>query len=156
LERQDRRLRNFDIDFAQLVAAQIAVTVEAQLQREQIALSAISSALSTVMPHEAAALTLYDEARNELRVAAFDFPDHEEKCTTGQVIPLEGNPIGEAFSARKTVVIDYGKIDDPRAACSGLVSGCASPLIFRNRVLGVLGIKSKREHAFSSEDAELF
>src|SRR6185503_15651509 len=92
--------RDFDIDFAQLVAGQITVAVEAQFQREQIArdrdrsqlllqvnntlvsnlnlrelLSAISSALSPVMPHEAAALTLHDEASNELRVAAFDFPE---------------------------------------------------------------------------------
>ena len=173
--------RDFDINFAQLVASQIAVAIEAQFQREQIArerdrsklllqvnntlvsnlnlrelLSAISSALSPVMPHEAAALTLYDEPRNELRVAAFDFPEHDGKCMTGKVSPFEGNPIGEAFTTRKTVIIDYGKSNDPAAACSGLISGCASPLIFRDRVLGVLGIKSRREHAFSVEDAELF
>lgn len=173
--------RDVDINFAQLVAAQIAVAVEAQFQREQIArerdrsqlllevnntlisnlnlrelLSAISSALSRVMPHEAAALTLHDGARNELRVAAFDFPEHDEKCLTGKVIPFEGNPIGEAFTTRKTVLIDYNGVDDPRVGCSGLVSGCASPLVFRDKVIGVLGIKSRREHAFSLEDAELF
>lgn len=172
--------RDFDIDFARLVAAQIAVAVETQFQREQIAherdrsqlllqvnntlvsnlnlrelLSAISSALSPVMPHEAAALTLYDDTRNELRVAAFDFPEDDGKCATGKPIPFEGNPIGDAFTTRKTVLIDYGSSDDPRAACTGLVSGCASPLIFRDRVLGVLAIKSRREHAFSTEDAEL-
>ena len=173
--------RDFDIDFAQLVAAQIAVAIEAQFQHEQIAherdrsqlllqvnntlvsnlnlrelLSAISSALSPVMPHEAAALTLYDEARNELRVAAFDFPEHDGECAAGDVMPFEGNPIGEAFTTRKTVLIDYDGVDDPRVGCPGMVSGCASPLIFRDRVLGVLGIKSSREHAFSLEDAELF
>ncbi len=172
--------RDFDIDFAQLVASQIAVAVEAHFQREQLArerdrsqlllqvtntlvsnlnlrelLSAISSALSPVMPHEAAALTLYDEARKELRVAAFDFPEHEGTCATGKVVPFEGNPVGEAFTTRKTVVIDYGSSDDPKVACSGLLSGCASPLISRDRVLGVLAIKSRREHAFSTEDSEL-
>ena len=173
--------RNFDINFARLVASQIAVAIEAQFQREQIArerdrsqlllevnntlvsnlnlrelLSAISGALSSVMPHEAAALALYDEALNQLRVAAFDFPEHEGTCVTGKVIPFEGNPFGEAFTTRKTVLIDYTKSDDPQVRCSGFVSGCASPLIFRDRMLGVLGIKSKREHAFSSEDAEVF
>ncbi|HEU4768940.1 MAG TPA: sigma 54-interacting transcriptional regulator [Pyrinomonadaceae bacterium] len=172
--------RDFDIDFAQLVAGQIAVAVEAQFQREQIArerdrsqlllqvnntlvsnlnlrelLSAISSALSPVMPHEAAALTLYDEASNELRVAAFDFPEHDSKCVTGKVVPFEGNPIGEAFTTRKTVVIDYAASDDPQVACSGFLSGCASPLISRDRVLGVLAIKSRRQHAFSSDESEL-
>ena len=173
--------RDFDIDFAQLVAGQIAVAVEAQFQREQIArerdrsqlllqvnntlvsnlnlrelLSAISSAMSPVMPHEAAALTLYDETKNELRVAAFDFPEHDGKCITDKIVPFEGNPIGQAFTTRKTVVIDYRESDDPRVACSGFVSGCAAPLIFRDRALGVLAIKSRREHAFSTEDAELF
>lgn len=172
--------RDFDIDFAQLVASQIAVAVEAQFQREQIArerdrsqlllqvnntlvsnlnlrelLSAISSALSPVMPHEAAALTLYDESRNELRVAAFDFSEHDGKCMTGKVIPFTGNPIGEAFTTRKTILIDYNQ-DSPEAVSSGLVSGCASPLIFRDRVVGVLGIKSRRPKAFSLEDSELF
>jgi GAF domain-containing protein len=37
-----------------------------------------------------------------------------------------------------------------------MASGCAAPLIFRDRVLGVIGIKSTRPHAFSEEDAELF
>ncbi len=54
------------------------------------------------MPHEAAALTLYDESLKQLRVAAFDFPEHESTCATGKIIPFEGNPIGEAFTTRKT------------------------------------------------------
>ena len=173
--------RDFDIDFAQLVAGQIAVAVEAQFQREQIArdrdrsqlllqvnntlvsnlnlrelLSAISSALSPVMPHEAAALTLHDEATNELRVAAFDFPEDDGNCVTGKLVAFEGNPIGQAFTTRKTVVIDYRQGADPRVPCSDFISGCAAPLIFRDRVLGVLAIKSKRECAFSPDDAELF
>ena len=167
---------SLDLKFAQLVTSQIAVAVESQFYREQLAherdrsqlllrvnntlvsnlnlrelLQSISVSLSTVMPHEAAALTLYDEPSNELRVAAFDFPDHDNPCITGKVIPFEGNPIGEAFTKRKTTLIDY----DP-ANCSGMASGCASPLIFRRRVLGVLAIKSTRPHAFSPDDAELF
>ena len=79
---------DFDINFAQLVASQIAVAVEAEFHREQPSrerdrsqlllqvnntlvsnlslrelVSAISGALSTIMPHEAAVLTLYDESR---------------------------------------------------------------------------------------------
>ncbi len=171
----------FDLKFAQLVTSQIAVAVESQFYREQLArerdrselllqvnntlvsnlnlrelLSAISGSLRTVMPHEAAALTLYDESLKQLRVAALDFPEHEGPCATGDIIPFEGTPIGEAFTTRRTVLIDYDGIDDPRVTCSGMASGCASPLIFRDRVLGVLGIKSSRRHAFSQDDAELF
>jgi formate hydrogenlyase transcriptional activator len=166
---------SFDLKFAQLVTSQIAVAVESQFYREQLArerdrsqlllqvnntlvtnlnlrelLQSISSSLGAVMPHEAAALTLYDESLKELRVAAFDFPDHESPCAAGKIIPFEGNPIGEAFTTRKTALIDY----DP--AVHGMATGCASPLIFRDRVLGVLAIKSTRPHAFSRDDAELF
>ena len=169
---------SFDLSFAQLVTSQIAVAVEGQFYREQLArerdrsqlllkvnntlvtnlnlrelLSSISTSLGAVMPHEAAALTLYDATLNELRVAAFDFPEHETTCATGQVIPFEGNPIGEAFTNRRTVLIDYEPCE---ANHLKMASGCASPLIFRDRVLGVLGIKSTRPNAFSQEDAELF
>ena len=105
------------------------------------------------MPHEAAALALYDDASNELRVAAFDFPEHESTCATGKVVPFDGNPFGEAFTNRRTILIDY---EPSEANDLKMASGCASPLIFRDRVLGVLGIKSTRPHAFSQEDAELF
>jgi formate hydrogenlyase transcriptional activator len=173
---------DFDLDFGQLVASQIAVAVEGHFYREQLArerdrsqlllqvnntlvsnlnlrelLSAISTSLSNVMPHEAAALTLYDESLKQLRLAAFDFPEHEGPCAARDVIPLDdGNPLGQAFSTRRTVLIDYDSLDDPRVSCLGMPSGCASPLIFRDRVLGVLGIKSTRLHAFTAEDAELF
>ena len=167
-----------DLKFAELVAAQIAVAVEGQFYREQLArerdrsqlllqvnntlvsnlnlrelLSSISTSLSTVMPHEAAALTLYDESLNQLRLAAVDFPEHLGPCAMGTLIPFEGNPIGEAFTTRRTIVIDY---DDEHVNCSGMASGCAAPLMFRDRVLGVIGIKSTRPHAFSQGDAELF
>jgi len=173
---------HFDLGFAQLVAGQIAVAVEAHFHQQQLArerdrsklllevnntlvsnlnlrelLSAISHSLEPVMPHEAAALTLYDKQLNQLRVAAFDFPEHDGNCVTGKVVPFENNPFGEAFTTRKTVLIDYGNPQDPQIACGGkMASGCAAPLIFRDRVLGVIGIKSTRPHAFSEEDAELF
>jgi formate hydrogenlyase transcriptional activator len=166
----------FDLKFAQLVTSQIAVAVESQFYREQLAherdrsqlllrvnntlvtnlnlrelLKSISGSLGTVMPHEAAALTLYDEPSNELRVAAFDFPDHDNPCFAGKAIPFEGNPIGEAFTTRKTTFVNYNPTTH-----NGMAAGCAAPLIFRDRVLGVLAIKSSRPHAFSPDDAELF
>jgi formate hydrogenlyase transcriptional activator len=172
---------DIDLSFAQLVASQIAVAVEAQFHQQRLArerdrsqlllevnnslvstlnlrelLSSISGSLSTIMPHDAAALTLYDESIKQLRVAALEFPDHEGPCTTGDIIPLEGNPIGEAFTTGKPVRTDLEGLDDQRLTCSGLVSGCTAPLIFHDRVLGVIGIKSVKPHAFSEDDAELF
>ena len=172
---------HFDLDFAQLVSSQVAVAVEAQFHQQQLAherdrsnmlleinntlvsnlnlrevLSAISHSLGTVMPHDAASLTLYDESLKQLRVAALDFPEHEGPCSAGAIVPFEGNPIGEAFTTRKTVVIDYEKLGVPPEQRKGMASGCVAPLIIRDRVLGVLAIKTSRLHAFSQEDGELF
>ena len=172
---------DLDLEFAQLVAAQIAVAIEAQFQQQKLArerdrsqllleinntlvsnlnlrglLSAISQCLKSVMPHDAAALALYDDSLKQLRLTALDFPDHEEPCAAGEIIPLEGTPAGLALTNREPVLSDYSKPDNARVASSGLKSGCTAPLLFRDRVLGVLSIKSLHENAFSQEDAELF
>jgi len=172
-----------DLSFAQLVASQIAVALEAQCHQQQLArerdrwqllleinntlvsnlnlrelLSAISHCLSSVVPHNAAALALFDSASNQLRLTALDFPAHEEPCAAGEVIPLEGTPAGLAFTSREPVISNYcGNADATavRAVSSGLKSGCTAPLLLGDRVLGILSIKSVRENAFSQEDAEL-
>ena len=108
------------------------------------------------MPHDAAALALYDESLKQLRLTALDFPAHEEPCAAGEIIPLEGTPAGLAFTTREPVLSDYRQTGDARMISSGLKSGCTAPLLFRDRALGVLSIKSLRENAFSQEDAELF
>ncbi|HXM36821.1 MAG TPA: sigma 54-interacting transcriptional regulator, partial [Pyrinomonadaceae bacterium] len=169
-----------DLEFAKLVTAQIAVAVEAQFHQNNLVrerdrsqllleinntlvsnlnlrelLSAISHSLNTVMPHDAAALALYDESLKQLRLTALDFPAHEEPCAAGEIIPLEGTPAGLAFTTREPVLSDYCKTKDARVVSSGLKSGCTAPLLFRDRTLGVLIIKSLRENAFSQEDAEL-
>src|SRR5258705_591234 len=169
-----------DLEFAKLVAAQIAVAMEAQSHQHKLArerdrsqllleinntlvsnlnlrelLSAISHCLNTVMPHDAAALALYDESLKQLRLTALDFPAHEEPCAPGDIIPFEGNPAGLAFTTREPVLSDYSKTEDARIISTGLKSGCTAPLLFRDRALGILSIKSLRENAFSQEDAEL-
>ena len=169
-----------DLEFANLIAAQIAVAVEAQFHQQRLAherdrsqllleinntlvsnlnlrelLSAISHCLSPAIPHDAAALALYDESLKQLRLTALDFPDHESPCATGELIPLEGTPAGQALTTREPVISDFCKTENTRALSSGLKSGCTAPLIFRDRVLGVLSLKSLRENAFSQDDAEL-
>jgi formate hydrogenlyase transcriptional activator len=169
-----------DLEFAKLVTAQIAVAVEAQFHQNNLVrerdrsqllleisntlvsnlnlrelLSAISHCLNTVMPHDAAALALYDESLKQLRLTALDFPAHEEPCSAGEIIPLEGTPAGLAFTTREPVLSDYSNTEDARVISSGLKSGCTAPLLFRDRALGVLSIKSLRENAFSREDAKL-
>lgn len=173
-----------DIEFAQLVAAQIAVAVEAQCYQCQIErerdrsemlleinnmlvsntnlrelLSAISACLRRVIPHDVAGLSLYDATGNNLRVSALESPANEDLFIEGEAIAIEGTPAGQAFTTRQPVLT---KAYDPdklstlkRFSDAGLKSGCVVPLVSRDRALGVLGVSSFREDAFTQEDAEL-
>ena len=119
-----------DLEFAQLVASQIAVAVEAQCYQHRLArerercelllevnnvlvsnlnlrelLSAISVCLKRVIPHDLAGLGLYDPASNQLRLVAMDFPANEDFFKEGEIIPLDENPGGIAFRTRKTVLL---------------------------------------------------
>ena len=173
-----------DLEFAQLVAAQIAAAVGAQCQQRQLArerdrsqlllevnnslvsnrnlrelLAAISGCLRRVIPHDFAGLSLYDETTNRLRVKALESAADEDLFVEDEYFPVEGTPAGRAFSTRKPVISsasDYEKMPSLRRfADAGLKSGCAVPLISRNRALGVIGISSRQEAAFTLEDAEL-
>ncbi|HWO01042.1 MAG TPA: sigma 54-interacting transcriptional regulator [Blastocatellia bacterium] len=180
---QPGKYDNQDLEFAQLVAAQIAVAVGAQVYQQKLArerehselllqvnnmlvsnlnlrelLSAISVCLRNVIPHDLAGIALYDPAVNQLRLAALDFPANEDFFIEGEIIPLNGNPGGIAFATRKTVLSDARAVHDPlgrRFAAAGVKSGCVVPLVSHDRALGVLGVSSLRENAFTEENAQL-
>jgi formate hydrogenlyase transcriptional activator len=175
--------QELDLEFAQIVAGQMAVAVEAQCYQQRLArerehselllqinntlvsnlnlgelLSAISVCLRSVIPHDLAGIALYDPAANQLRLAAMDFPANEDFFIEGEVIPLDHNPGGIAFATRRTVVSDTSDVRDPlgkRFAAAGVKSSCIVPLISHDRALGVLGVSSLSENAFTEENAEL-
>ncbi|MGH9969743.1 MAG: sigma 54-interacting transcriptional regulator [Pyrinomonadaceae bacterium] len=169
-----------DLEFAKLVAAQIAVAVEAQCHQHKLSrerdrsqllleinntlvsnlnlpelLSAISGCLRRVMPHDAAGLALYDPAIKKLRVTALEFPADENVFIENEIIDLEGTPGGLAFTTRQPVMSGLGHSADPVGKRAGLKSGCTVPLISHDRSLGILGVASLLENAFAAEDSEL-
>jgi formate hydrogenlyase transcriptional activator len=171
---------NLDIEFVKLVAAQIAVAVEAQCYQHKLArerdrsqllleinntlisnlnlrelLSAISNCLRRVLPHDAAGLALYDPAVNKLRLTALDFPTDENVFIADEIIELDGTPGGRAFTTRQPVINDGNHPPHPLAKRTGLKSGVVVPLISHDRALGTLGVGSFTEHAFTEDDADL-
>lgn len=171
---------NLDIEFVKLVAAQIAVAVEAQCYQHKLArerdrsqllleinntlisnlnlrelLSAISNCLRRVLPHDAAGLSLYDSAINKLRVTALDFPTDEKVFIADEILEIDGTPGGRAFTTRQPVIIDGDQPPHPLAKRAGLKSGVVVPLISHDRALGTLGVGSLGENAFTEDDADL-
>ncbi len=169
-----------DLEFAKLVAAQIAVAVEAQCHQRKLArerdhskllleinntlvsnlnlrelLAAISVCLRRVMPHDVAGLALFDPGINKLRVTALEFPANENLFDEDEIIDLEGTPAGLAFTTRQPVMSGLEHSTDPVGKRAGLKSGCTVPLISRDRALGILGVASLRENAFTDDDLEL-
>ncbi|HEX6719465.1 MAG TPA: sigma 54-interacting transcriptional regulator [Pyrinomonadaceae bacterium] len=170
-----------DIEFTGLLAGQIAVAIEAQCHQQKLArerdrwqllleinhtlvsnlnlrelVSAVSGCLRRVLPHDVAALALYDPAINKLRATAMDFPDHEDVFIEDDIIELEGTLSGRAFTTRLPVMISRSDLLSDRFAIrTGLKSGCKIPLISHDRVLGVLGVGRLSEDVFTEEDCDL-
>ncbi|MCI0666245.1 MAG: sigma 54-interacting transcriptional regulator, partial [Acidobacteria bacterium] len=170
-----------DLEFAQLVATQIAVVVEAQTYQERLArerdrsalvlevnnmlvsnlnlrelMSAISAGLRRVVPHDAAGLALYDPTINQLRVSALEFTSNEDLLIEDEIVPLEENPAGMAFATRQTLILGSGNgAESGNFGAGGMKSGCIIPLVSHDRTLGILSLTSMRENAFTAEDAEL-
>lgn len=175
---------HLDSEFTLLLAAQIAVAVKTQcfqhkLQRErdrsellleinnllvsnlnlQQLLAAISACLRRVIPHDLAGIALYDETQDLLRSAALEFPSNEDLFIENEVIPMDGNPAAIAVRTRLPVICDPRKLESSnhstRFVDVGVKSSCTLPLLSRGRVIGVLGVASLGEDAFTQEDSEL-
>ena len=171
---------HLDLEFAGLLAAQIAVAIEAQCHQQKLArerdrcqllleinntlvsnlnlrelLSAISGCLRRVMPHDLAGLALHDPTINKLRVTALEFPEHEDAFVEGEIIDLEENPGGRAFTTGQPVISGLDHLVDPLGQRAGIKSGCTVPLISHDRALGILGVARLSENPFTEDDAEL-
>ncbi|MFN7927479.1 MAG: sigma 54-interacting transcriptional regulator [Blastocatellia bacterium] len=124
-------------------------------------LFAVSACLRRIFHHEAASLTLFDEASGQLYVHALDVSVPEMAALEGMQIPLEGTPAGLAIRTRQTVLrehVEANEFSSPTARRGyelGLRSGCSVPLISHNRVLGAINVGSFGEKVFTRADAEL-
>src|SRR5262249_5878366 len=97
----------------------------------------------------------------QLRAFATNFPPGHPLAEKGFPVPLEGSPSGLAFTSGQPVFVDKPDFDRFRSDLykqvfeEGYLSGATIPLITQGRKLGVLGVTSKRERAFSEDDKEL-
>jgi formate hydrogenlyase transcriptional activator len=134
---------------------QITTAVVSQLDLREL-LQAISSNIREVMGADTAGVGLYDHELEELRAYATDFPSGP-----GFKIPLEASPGGLAFTTGQPVFLDkpdlfrFHSDFAMQVFEAGYRSGGSIPLIAQGRKLGVLGVASKRESAFSGEDKDL-
>src|ERR1700687_637139 len=122
-------------------------------------LRAVSAIIRQVMRYDVVGVWVPDSEQVHLRQLAMDFPESNGFVTEDSVQPVEGSIVGRVFKTRKPIVLDViGEQVAPEEArqvhAEALESGCALPLISRNRTVGVLTLGSRIENSVSPEDVD--
>jgi len=124
----------------------------------------IAATLGSVVPYDHIVLTLYDDASDELHVAAV-IPEvrPEQRAAFAHVahIPLEGSAPGLAFRSKQPLLLE--EFDPARFPSSfsqavhgfGVRSACFVPLLTVHRTLGVLIACAQEKGRFIGRDLDL-
>ena len=122
--------------------------------------SSISASLRRIVHHEFASLALHHAGDDHMTLRALDAASEEYQIDPSLLIPLDGSPPGEAFTARRPLLLGaedlqrYRTEGVTRLVRQGVRSVCCLPLITRNRVIGTLNVASVRDHAFAPDDVD--
>jgi formate hydrogenlyase transcriptional activator len=121
-------------------------------------LTALSASIHEVVPHDRAALALYDAAAGDLAVQSLGVDDKETPSFDVRAA-IDGTLSGQVFRSGEPVLIE--RLADASGypetikslARLGMQSGCWVPLIHHGKTIGVLGVLSRLEGGISQEDA---
>ena len=122
-------------------------------------LRAISASIRQDMHCDSVGVWLPDSDQRQLRQLAQDFPESKGFSKEGMLHPVEGTELGSVFQTGKPLVLrtqadvtsEWGT---SAVRAEAFESGCALPLISRNRTLGVLTLGSRVESSFNPEDVD--
>jgi formate hydrogenlyase transcriptional activator len=122
-------------------------------------LRTVSASIRQVMRCDNVGVWLPDAQHVRLRQLAMDFPESKGYLKEDWQLPVEGTELGRVFKTGEPYVVrtkaDF--ISDwstPMAHAEAIESGCALPLISRNRTVGVLTLGSRVENSVSREDVD--
>ena len=114
-------------------------------------LRVISANVRRVMQCDGVCVVLPDAEDGRLRIYALDFPGSSNDVYEG--LEVDKTLDGQVFRTGEPIVAGVQELANvPVARELGIKSVCHLPLTSRNRVLGVLGVGSFRENAFSQDD----
>jgi len=123
-------------------------------------LTAISASIHEVVPHDRAALALYDAAAGDMIVQFLGSQDVEAYPGEPRV-PVEGTLAGQVFKTRQTVLLEslQGAPHAPESIRTlsriGMASGCWVPLVHHGKAIGTLGVLSRIEHGIGPQDVSM-
>src|SRR5580658_310049 len=114
-------------------------------------LRTVSANARRLMQCDLTGVILFDPETKQLRLCARDFPEGRGFIPKEGVVSME-SPIGAVFRAGKAWKGHARDIPNSLAHEEGLKTGCALPLVSRNRVLGVLTVGRREEVPFTADD----
>jgi len=148
---------------------EITSSVTSRLDLRQV-VDALSTNLFTIMQCDVCALLLPDSESGELRVTTLYNSDPRGPFREGSLVAMNGSISGQVLRKGKSIRIDSleqvrqdpetygspnGKLLYERMIEEGLSVGCYLPLAGRDRVVGVLMLSRRSEHAFEQDDVIL-
>jgi len=122
---------------------------------------AISAAIGRVVQHDYSSLCLYDEALDEFRMHALDFPGGKGLLHEQVVFKVAGSPAGQAFLEHKPLVVNgldarkYPNEVTRWLIDEGINSACWIPLMRGERCIGVLCVGNRRATTFDHDNVAL-
>lgn len=122
---------------------EVTNAVSSKLDLQEL-LTAVATSLRKVVPHDLTGLAIYDGKTLEMKVQALESSFGPDQIfPTGQLMPLEGNPIGLAITTRKPVIryrVDHSEYPAAKfqefCDVMGLKSGISVPLLLQERAVG--------------------
>jgi len=121
----------------------------------------ISSCIQKVIPHDHAGVGICDPDGRSLRVVALDPTLKVMLNGEGECIPLQGKILTQAFLDRATTIFQQADLAAMQVPCAqraleiGIRSLCCAPMVTANGPMGVLGLASQAEDAFTRQDLNL-
>ncbi|MBI4850868.1 MAG: sigma 54-interacting transcriptional regulator [Acidobacteria bacterium] len=121
----------------------------------------IGISLSKLIPLEAVGIALYEKEHNHLRLFVNNYSSPDSKgFDEGKTFPLEGTPGGLVYTSGKPFLLkkpdpERFPADDMHLLPGGRQSCCLAPLISHGRKLGVIGLISTKQNAFTETNLEL-
>jgi formate hydrogenlyase transcriptional activator len=123
-------------------------------------LAAFSASIHQVVPHDLATLALYDEATGKLRIQYLAAEGEDLGPAQEVMVDPDASPAGRAFKTRQPLILNkldrwpFAPESVGHLTSAGMQSAVWVPLIHRERTLGTIAAASRKENAFTQQDAE--
>ncbi len=121
----------------------------------------ISNCIRHLVEQDYAHLALYEEDGGVMRIHGLDFPGGHGLIAAETVVQVSDSPAGLAFRESRMKSFNHGELEQigseftRNLLTEGIRSMYCFPLISRGRALGTLGIASKTDNAFATNEIEM-